>query len=34
MDAISHSRIDELLVGNTAERVLDSLECDLLLHHP
>ncbi|MCY4356766.1 MAG: universal stress protein [Gammaproteobacteria bacterium] len=34
MGAISHSRIDELLVGNTAERVLDSLECDVLLHHP
>lgn len=31
MGSMSRSRLDELLVGNTAERVLDSLDCDVLL---
>ncbi|MCG8415119.1 MAG: universal stress protein [Pseudomonadales bacterium] len=34
MGAMSRSRLDEFLLGNTAERVLDSLECDVLLFRP
>ncbi len=31
MGSMSRSRLDELLVGNTAQRVLDGLHCDVLL---
>lgn len=34
MGAMSRSRIDEMLIGSTAERVLDTLECDVLLLSP
>ena len=34
MGAVSRSRIDRLLIGNTAEKVLDKLECDVLVLHP
>ena len=34
MGAMSRSRIDELLIGSTAERVLDVLDCDVLLLSP
>jgi len=34
MGAISRSGIKNLLIGNTAERVLDDLECDLLVLKP
>ena len=34
MGAVSRSRLDRLLIGNTAERVLDKLECDVLVIHP
>ncbi len=31
MGSMSRSRLDELLIGHTAERVVDSLDCDVLL---
>ncbi len=34
MGAISRSRLDRILIGNTAERVLDKLECDVLVVKP
>jgi universal stress protein E len=34
MGAISRSRLDRVLIGNTAERVMDSLDCDLLIIKP
>lgn len=34
MGAVSRSRLDRLLVGNTAERVMDNLECDVLVVKP
>ena len=34
MGAVSRSRLDRLLVGNTAERVLDELSCDVLIVKP
>lgn len=34
MGAVSRSRLDRLLIGNTAEKVLDSLECDVLVTKP
>lgn len=34
MGAVSRSRLDRLLVGSTAEKVLDSLECDVLVVKP
>jgi universal stress protein E len=32
--AVSRSRLDRVLIGNTAERVLDKLECDVLVVKP
>ena len=32
--AISRSRLDRVLIGNTAEKVLDRLECDVLVIKP
>lgn len=32
--AISRSRLDRVLIGNTAEKVLDQLECDVLVIKP
>lgn len=34
MGAISRSRLDRLVIGNTAEKVLDYLECDVLVIKP
>ncbi|MDA1371376.1 MAG: universal stress protein [Proteobacteria bacterium] len=34
MGAVSRSRIDRILIGNTAEKVLDRLECDVLVIKP
>ena len=34
MGAISRSRFDRMLIGNTAERVMDKLECDVLVIKP
>ena len=34
MGSMSRSKIDQLLIGSTAERVLDNLECDVLLLRP
>jgi len=34
MGAISRSRLDRMLIGNTAEKVLDRLECDVLVIKP
>ncbi|NKB34016.1 MAG: hypothetical protein GKR91_13050 [Pseudomonadales bacterium] len=34
MGAISRSRFDRILIGNTAEKVLDRLECDVLVIKP
>jgi len=34
MGAVSRSRLDRMLVGNTAEKVLDRLECDVLIVKP
>jgi universal stress protein E len=34
MGAVSRSRLDRLFIGNTAERVLDELTCDLLIVKP
>lgn len=34
MGAVSRSRLDRILIGNTAEKLLDSLECDVLVVKP
>lgn len=34
MGAVSRSRLDQLLIGNTAEKVLDGLACDVLVMKP
>jgi universal stress protein E len=34
MGAVSRSRLDRLFIGNTAERVLDELACDVLIVKP
>ncbi len=34
MGAVSRSRFDRILIGNTAEKVLDQLECDVLVVKP
>jgi universal stress protein E len=34
MGAVSRSRLQELFVGSTAERVLDHLGCDVLVVKP
>ena len=34
MGAVSRSRLDRVLIGNTAERLLDHLECDVLVVKP
>jgi universal stress protein E len=34
MGAISRSGLKRLIIGNTAERVLDFLECDVLIVKP
>ncbi len=34
MGAVSRSRLDRMLIGNTAEKVLDKLECDVLIVKP
>ncbi|MFL2545895.1 MAG: universal stress protein [Candidatus Rariloculaceae bacterium] len=34
MGAISRSGMDRVFLGNTAERVLDQLACDLLIVKP
>lgn len=34
MGAVSRSRLDRMLIGNTAERVLDHLECDVMVVKP
>jgi len=34
MGAVSRSRLDRVLIGNTAERLLDHLECDVLIVKP
>ncbi|HJN95824.1 MAG TPA: universal stress protein [Gammaproteobacteria bacterium] len=34
MGAVSRSRFDRILIGNTAEKVLDRLECDVLVIKP
>lgn len=34
MGAVSRSRLDRLLIGNTAERLLDRLTCDVLVIKP
>ncbi|MFM1896506.1 MAG: hypothetical protein RLZZ385_1580 [Pseudomonadota bacterium] len=34
MGAVSRSRLDRLLIGNTAERLLDRLTCDVLIVKP
>lgn len=34
MGAVARGSLDNLLIGHTAERVLESIECDLLVIHP
>ena len=34
MGAVSRSRLDRILIGNTAEKVLDNLKCDVLVVKP
>lgn len=34
MGAVSRSRLDRILIGNTAEKVLDRVECDVLVVKP
>jgi len=34
MGAVSRSRVQELFVGSTAERVLDRIGCDVLVVKP
>lgn len=34
MGAVSRSRLDRILIGNTAEKVMDRLECDVLVVKP
>jgi universal stress protein E len=34
MGAISRSKIDRLLLGSTAEKIIDSVECDILILKP
>jgi universal stress protein E len=34
MDAVSRSRLKRIVIGNTAERVLDHLPCDVLIVKP
>lgn len=34
MGAVSRSRLDRILIGNTAEKVLDKVECDVLVIKP
>jgi universal stress protein E len=34
MGAISRSRIDRIMIGSTAERLLDELECDVFIIKP
>jgi universal stress protein E len=34
MGAVSRSRLQRLFIGNTAERVLDQLPCDVLIVKP
>ncbi len=34
MGAVSRSRLDRMLIGNTAEKVLDALKCDVLVVKP
>jgi universal stress protein E len=34
MGAVSRSRLERLLIGNTAEHVLDELDCDVLIVKP
>lgn len=34
LGAVSRSRLDRVLIGNTAEKVLDQLECDVLVVKP
>jgi universal stress protein E len=34
MGAISRSRLRELFIGSTAERILDRLHCDVLVVKP
>ena len=34
MGAVSRSRLRQLLIGSTAESVLDRLECDVLVVKP
>lgn len=34
MGAVARGSLDNLLIGHTAERVLESIECDLLVVHP
>lgn len=34
MGAVARGNLDNLLIGHTAERVLESIECDLLVIHP
>jgi universal stress protein E len=34
MGAISRSRLDRILIGNTAEKLLDELACDVLIIKP
>jgi universal stress protein E len=34
MGAVSRSRLDRVLIGNTAEKILDRLECDVLVVKP
>ncbi len=34
MGAISRSRLDRILIGNTAEKLLDELDCDVLIVKP
>ncbi|MFB8829524.1 universal stress protein [Azotobacter sp. CWF10] len=34
MGAVARGHLDNALIGNTAERVLEALECDLLVLKP
>jgi len=34
LGAISRSRLDQVFIGNTAERVLDELTCDVIVVKP
>jgi universal stress protein E len=34
MGAISRSKIDRLLLGSTAEKIIDAVECDILILKP